>query len=80
MDEGKLILAEPFLRRDFEGFERTLGRDHPVTLVSVDNLGSLLQAQGKLILAEPFFRRALEGFERTLGRDHPDTLASLFSF
>ena len=57
-----------------EGQERTLGRDHPDTLMSVGNMGSQLQAQGKLSLAEPYFLRALEGCERTLGRDDPHTL------
>ena len=67
--QGKLSLAEPFLRRAREGFGRTRGPDHPDTLSSVSNLGTLLKDQGKLSLAEPFYRRALEGCERTLGRD-----------
>ena len=49
------------------------GKDHPSTLISVNNLGKLLQAQGKLDDALPFYRRSLEGSERTLGKDHPDT-------
>jgi hypothetical protein len=56
-----------------------LGRDHPDTLTSVNNLGALLQAQGKLDLAEPFLRRALEGLERTLGPGHPNTLMTVKS-
>ena len=72
-DQGKLAEAEQFCRRALEGKERTLGRDHPSTLTSVNNLGMLLKAQGKLAEAEQFFRRALEGNERTLGRDHPNT-------
>ena len=70
------LALSPFLRRALEGYERTLGRDHPHTLLSVNNLGALLKAQGKLNLAEPFLRRALEGRERTLGLDHPGTLLS----
>ena len=64
------------MRRALEGCERTLGRDHRDTLVSVSNLGSLLFQMDNLSLAEPFVRRALEGRERTLGPDHPDTLQS----
>jgi tetratricopeptide (TPR) repeat protein len=52
--------------------------DHPDTLTSVGNLGSLLNAQGKLEEAEVLSRRALEGSERVLGVDHPDTLNSAF--
>ena len=72
-EQGKLSLAETHYRRALEGFERTLGRNHPNTLTLVGNLGSLLQAQGKLDLAEPYYLRALKGSERTLGRDHPGT-------
>ncbi len=80
--EGKLSLAEPFLRRALEGRreERALERDHPGggCIISLGgNVGSLLQDQGKFGLAEPFFRRALEGYERTLERDHPDAHAQL---
>ena len=45
--QGKLSLAEPFLRRALEGSERTLGRDHPHTLNSVDNSRILLEAMEK---------------------------------
>ena len=52
-------------------------RDHPDTLASVSNLGTLLQGQGKLKEAETFYRRALECCEQTLGRDHLNTLTAV---
>eukprot|EP00435_Cladocopium_sp_Y103_P003441 s5544_g1.t1 len=57
--------------------ERTLGAEHPHTLVSVNQFASCLQAMGLLKDAEPLFRRALEARERTLGAEHPDTLGSV---
>ena len=45
--QGKLDLAEPFLRRSFEGCERLLGRDAPNTLYSANNLRLLLEAMGE---------------------------------
>ena len=53
-----------------------LGKDHPVTLTSLNNLAALLQAQGKLAEAEPLYREALakcpgaqlEGFQRDCGQ------------
>ena len=42
-EQGKLGLAETFLRRALEGRERILGRDHPDTLQSVYNLRNLLK-------------------------------------
>jgi len=43
---------------------------YPSTLISVDNLASLLKVQGKLAEAEPLYRRALEV-------EHQDTLISV---
>ena len=37
-----------------------LGEDHPDTLLSLNNMALLLQAQGRLAEAEPLFRQALE--------------------
>ena len=37
-----------------------LGKDHPDTLSSLNNLAVLLHAQGNLAEAEPLFREALE--------------------
>jgi len=56
---------------------RTLGEEHPDTLVSINNMGSLLQAQGRLAEAEPYLREALEKRRRTLGEEHPQTLGSI---
>ncbi len=53
-----------------------LGKEHPDTLTSVDNLAALYQAQGRLAEAEPLYKRALEGRERVLGKEHPDTLTT----
>ena len=53
---------------------RTLGAEHPHTLVSMSNLARCLEGMGLLKDAEPLYRRALEASERTLGAEHPDTL------
>jgi hypothetical protein len=50
---------------------------HPSTLISVSNLGALLQAKGDLAAAEPLYREALEVRRETLGDRHPDTLTSI---
>ncbi|TFH39353.1 MAG: tetratricopeptide repeat protein [ANME-2 cluster archaeon] len=57
--------------------ERVLGKEHPDTLGSVNNLAGLLYSKGDYEGAEPLFRRALEASERVLGKDHPDTLTSV---
>jgi hypothetical protein len=57
--------------------ERVLGPEHPDTATSLNNLGSLLQAQGDLAGARPYYERALAVRERVLGPEHPDTATSL---
>lgn len=57
--------------------EKVLGREHPDTLTSVNNLGLVLDSQGKYEEAEAMHRWALEAREEVLGREHPDTLTSL---
>ena len=54
-------------RRDLEGSEKVLGPEHPSTLTSISNLGSVLSSQGKYEEAEAMHRRALEGDEKVLG-------------
>ncbi|KIM96916.1 hypothetical protein OIDMADRAFT_131494 [Oidiodendron maius Zn] len=57
--------------------EAILGVEHPSTLASVDNLGSVLSRQGKYEEAEAMHQRALKGHEKVLGPEHPYTLASI---
>ena len=54
-----------------------LGKEHPDTLTSVNNLAGLYQAQGRYGEAEPLYKRALEACERVLGKEHPNTLTSV---
>ena len=75
--KGRYEEAEPLFRRGLEARERTLGKDHPDTLSSVDNLAALYHDQGRYEEAEPLFRRGLEARERTFGKDHPQTLTSV---
>ncbi|KAF2633913.1 hypothetical protein BU25DRAFT_381757 [Macroventuria anomochaeta] len=57
--------------------EEALGLEHPYTLTSVGQLGSVLWSQGRLMDAEILETRALEARKRTLGDDHPDTLMAM---
>ena len=53
------------------------GVEHPNTLASVSNLGSLLERQGNNQEAEAIHRRALEVMEKVLGVEHPDTVGNV---
>jgi tetratricopeptide (TPR) repeat protein len=74
---GEYATAEEISRDALDGREKVLGPEHPDTLTSVSNLGSLLKSQGKYEEAETMHRRALEGYEKALGLEHPYTLTSV---
>jgi tetratricopeptide (TPR) repeat protein len=57
--------------------EARLGKDHPDTVQSLNNLALVLADQGDLDGARTLLERALTIFEGRLGPDHPDTANSL---
>jgi hypothetical protein len=74
---GEYKSAEKIVRMSVEAREKVLGPEHPDTLTSVSDLGSVLESQGKYEEAEAMHRRDLEGSEKVLGPEHPDTLTSV---
>ena len=65
--------AEPLLKRALDIREKALGKDHPDTANSLNNLAELYNKQGKYVEAEPLYKRALDIREKELGKDHPST-------
>ena len=56
--------------------ERVLGRDHPGTLTTRNNLAAAYRAAGRLGEAVPLLEGTLADHVRVLGPDHPDTLTT----
>ena len=56
--------------------ERVLGRDHPDTLTTRNNIAHWTGAVGDAREALRLFTELLPDQERVLGRDHPDTLTT----
>jgi hypothetical protein len=54
--------------------EKVLGKRHPSTLMSVNNLASVLHSQEEYEAAEELNRRALDWKEHTLGRKYVESL------
>ena len=54
-----------------------LGKEHPDTLTSMDNLAGVLSDQGKYGQAEEMYRQVLGLSETVLGKEYPDTLTSM---
>ncbi|MBF0421385.1 MAG: tetratricopeptide repeat protein [Magnetococcales bacterium] len=53
---------------------KTLGKDHPNPLTTLNNLAGLNRRMGNFVEAEKNYRQALEGFEKVLGAEHPATI------
>ena len=56
--------------------ERLLGRDHPDTLITRNNLANTYKAAGRVDEAITLHEQNMATRERSLGPDHPDTLTS----
>jgi len=61
-------------RRAWQGFKKTIGPDHIMTLYSVRHLAMLYTAEHKLGEAEQLHQRVLEGIERKFDPKHRLTL------
>jgi tetratricopeptide (TPR) repeat protein len=48
--------------RALQGCEKALGRDHTLTLDTVNNMGILYPEQGKLDETEEMYKQALQGY------------------
>jgi tetratricopeptide (TPR) repeat protein/tRNA A-37 threonylcarbamoyl transferase component Bud32 len=73
---GQPKLAIRQFERAVELRESQLGRDHPDTLTSRDNLAGACLDGGRIADAVALHESALRLRESRLGRDHPDTLSS----
>jgi len=66
--------AEPFYTKALQLYEKILGKEHPHTITSINNLATFYNAQGRYGEAEPFYTKALQLYEKILGKEHPHTI------
>jgi tetratricopeptide (TPR) repeat protein len=64
-------------RQTLELRRKVLGREHPDTLTSMNNLARMLSEQGKYKEAETMHQQTLELARKVPGREHPLTLKSM---
>jgi tetratricopeptide (TPR) repeat protein len=74
---GNYETAKVRTKKAVEIREELLGKEHPNTLMSMNNLASALSDQGKYEQAEEMNRQVLRLREVMLGKEHPDTLTSM---
>ena len=75
--QGRYNLSKQMIQHTLKGRTNVLGKEHPQTLTSMNNLAGLLDSQGKYDAAEPLYRETLQLTEKVLGKEHPDTLTSM---
>ena len=75
--KGQYVEAEAIDRQTLQLKEAVLGKDHPDTLSSMNNLAISLRGQGRYVEAEAMDRQTLRLNEAVLGKDHQDTLRSM---
>ncbi len=76
-ERGDYSGARKLEEQVLEVMARLLGKEHPDTLSSMNNLAQMLKAQGDLAGARKLGEQVLEAMARLLGKDHPDTLKSM---
>jgi tetratricopeptide (TPR) repeat protein len=76
-NQGEYGKALEWYQRALDGKEKTLGKDHPSTLDTVNNMALVFSNQGEYGKALEWYQRALDGKEKTLGKDHPSTLQTV---
>ncbi len=76
---GATTEIESLYRRALSIQDRALGRDHPSTALTLNNLGGMLALRGDFAQAEQTQRAALTTMEKVFGEQHPDTAAVLTS-
>lgn len=76
MSAGRLSEATTVFKETLAGRERILGRDHPSTLITRNNLAAAYMNGGRNAEAVAFYVINLQSQERTLGPAHPQTLVS----
>jgi len=57
--------------------QRTVGMEHPDTLISMNNLANTYRQRGQLKEAAELNKKVLTASQRILGVEHPDTLLSM---
>ncbi|RKK62252.1 hypothetical protein BFJ66_g1057 [Fusarium oxysporum f. sp. cepae] len=75
--QGRYEGAAKLYRETLEMRQKVLGKEHPNTFSSMNNLAIVLNNMGEYEEAEKMHRETLELKEKVLGKEHPDTLDSM---
>jgi hypothetical protein len=77
LENGQWQDAVELEEKVLEARKRTLGEEHPRTLMSISNLASLYNDLGRPQDTIKLEAKVLEARKRTLGEEHPSILLSI---
>ena len=72
--QSKYTEAAAIAERTLALADSTLGKDHPDTITTIENLLIFYRAGGRNAETEPLLKRVIKTFERLGGKDHPGRL------
>jgi tetratricopeptide (TPR) repeat protein len=75
--QGRQEAAKAMNQEAWDGLEKVLGLDHPITLDCAGYAASIYKNEGRYEVAEALYRRVLEGREKDYGPSHPHTIAGI---
>ncbi|OCK73098.1 hypothetical protein K432DRAFT_313740 [Lepidopterella palustris CBS 459.81] len=76
-NQGRWMEAEDLQKQELEICSRVLGKEHPDTLISMENLAWILKYQDRYDECMELMVTCVHLREKILGVDHPYTISSL---
>ncbi len=76
---GDLTAARSLRERALAMAEQSLGPDHPMVAIQLNDLANTLFLQGEYAAARPLYSRALAVYEQRLGRDHTGATTAVYN-
>jgi tetratricopeptide (TPR) repeat protein len=80
VENGRLWSATELFEKVLKARQRTLGNEHPDTLLAMNNLAISYSKVGRRQEAMELREKVLKASQRTLGNEHPDTLSAMNNF
>jgi tetratricopeptide (TPR) repeat protein len=75
--QGRYAEADQIYGEQVAAQKRTLGRDHPATLLSMSHAAENLEEEGRLPEAEEMYSNVIAAQRRVVGPEHPQTLRAM---
>ena len=72
--QGDYAKALEYYFKDLKISEKVLGKEHPDTATSYNNIAWVYRAQEQYALSLEYYTKALRIWDRIFGANHPDTL------